>query len=284
MNSQLIITECPRDAMQGIKEWIPTSTKVSYLNALLACGYDYLDFGSFVSAKAIPQLQDTAEVLAQLDASETKLLAIIANERGAQEAASYERIDVLGYPFSISETFQKRNTNKTLEESLILMEKVAEHCSSAHKLLRVYLSMGFGNPYGDPWSADLLCQWVEKLNQHFPIFEFALSDTIGVANPIQSQELFSQLNRHFPTQKFAAHLHVIPGQEQAILEACIQAGCQHFDTAIGGFGGCPMAKDDLTGNLSTEALLQLAESKKIKHQINPNAFEAARILSHSIFN
>lgn len=284
MNNQLIITECPRDAMQGIQEWIPTSTKVSYLNALLACGYDYLDFGSFVSAKAIPQLQDTAEVLEQLHASETKLLAIIANERGAQEAASFERIDVLGYPFSISETFQKRNTNKTLDESMLLLETVSEQCTRAGKLFRVYISMGFGNPYGDVWSADLVCQWVEKLKQHFPIYEFALSDTIGVAAPAQSQELFSQLYHHFPTQKFAAHLHVKPGQEKAIVEAIMQAGCPHFDTAIGGFGGCPMAKDDLTGNLSTEALLHIAEAKNIKHRIDPQAFESARILSHSIFN
>ena len=284
MNKELIITECPRDAMQGIQEWIPTATKVSYLNALLACGFDYLDFGSFVSAKAIPQLQDSSAVLAQLNPSSTKLLAIVANERGAQEAASHERIDVLGYPFSISETFQKRNTNKTLDESLLLLEKVAESCRGNNKLLRVYLSMGFGNPYGDPWSTDVLCKWVEKLNQHFPIFEFALSDTIAVAQPEQCTHLFSELYREFPKVKFAAHMHVVAGQEQALIEACINAGCQHFDTAIGGYGGCPMAKDDLTGNLSTEALLHLLEAKTIPHRIDFSAFESARLISNTIFN
>ncbi|MFM8597210.1 MAG: hydroxymethylglutaryl-CoA lyase [Flavobacteriales bacterium] len=284
MNKALIITECPRDAMQGIQQWIPTATKVNYLNALLGCGFDYLDFGSFVSAKAIPQLQDTAEVLGQLQASETKLLAIIANARGAQEAAAFDRIDVLGYPFSISETFQKRNTNKTLEESLLLLEQVADTCVKSGKLLRVYLSMGFGNPYGDLWSADLLSQWVEKIKNNFEIHEFALSDTIGVAVAPQAKELFGQLIQEFPTQKFAAHLHVVPGKESALVEACIEAGCIHFDTAIGGYGGCPMAKDELTGNLSTEYLLRYLSEKKGTTHIDLNAFEIAKMLSQSIFN
>lgn len=284
MNNELIITECPRDAMQGIQDWIPTATKVSYLNSLLACGFDYLDFGSFVSAKAIPQLKDTAEVLSQLNTSATKLLAIIANERGAKEAASFERIDILGYPFSISETFQKRNTNKSLEQSLLLMENVANSCTRNKKLLRIYLSMGFGNPYGDPWSAELLCNWVEKLHQHFPIFEFALSDTIAAAQPSQCKSLFTDLKQFFPNVRFAAHLHVISGKEAGLIEACIDAGCRNFDTAIGGYGGCPMAKDDLTGNLSTESLIQLSKMKKMTHKLDLQAFELARNTAHLIFN
>ncbi len=284
MTKQLYITECPRDAMQGIQSWIPTDQKVNYLNALLSCGFDYLDFGSFVSPKAIPQLKDTAEVLAQLNPSDTKLLAIIANERGAQEASSHERISVLGYPFSISETFQKRNTNHSLDASMKLMEEFSKICEQNKKQLRVYLSMGFGNPYGDPWSEDLLCTWVDRLNTHFPIHDFALSDTIAVATDAQCSTLFHTLFKHFPKQTFSAHFHVVPGQEQGLIQAAYEAGCQHFDTAIGGFGGCPMAKDELTGNLSTEALLAFMQTQQIKSQLDLNAFEKARIISQSIFN
>ena len=270
--------------MQGIQSWIPTDQKVNYLNALLSCGFDYLDFGSFVSPKAIPQLKDTAEVLAQLNPSDTKLLAIIANERGAQEASSHERISVLGYPFSISETFQKRNTNHSLDASMKLMEEVSKICEQNKKQLRVYLSMGFGNPYGDPWSEDLLCTWVDRLSTQFPIHDFALSDTIAVATASQCSTLFNVLFQHFPKQTFSAHFHVVPGQEQGLIQAAYEAGCQHFDTAIGGFGGCPMAKDELTGNLSTEALLAFMQTQQIKSQLDLNAFEKARIISQSIFN
>ncbi len=284
MSKQLYITECPRDAMQGIHDWIATDQKVTYLNALLSCGFDYLDFGSFVSPKAIPQLKDTAEVLEQLNPSDTKLLAIIANERGAQEASSHERISILGYPFSISETFQKRNTNHSLDASLKLMEEVSKIAEQNKKQLRVYLSMGFGNPYGDPWSEDLLCTWVDRLNTHFPIHDFALSDTIAVATDAQCSTLFHTLFKHFPKQTFSAHFHVVPGQEQGLIQAAYEAGCQHFDTAIGGFGGCPMAKDELTGNLSTEALLAFMQTQQIKSQLDLNAFEKARIISQSIFN
>lgn len=284
MSKQLYITECPRDAMQGIQGWIPTDQKVNYLNALLSCGFDYLDFGSFVSPKAIPQLKDTAEVLEQLNPSDTKLLAIIANERGAQEASSHERISILGYPFSISETFQKRNTNHSLDASLKLMEEVSKIAEQNKKQLRVYLSMGFGNPYGDPWSEDLLCTWVDRLSTQFPIQDFALSDTIAVATASQCSTLFNVLFQHFPKQTFSAHFHVVPGQEQGLIQAAYEAGCQHFDTAIGGFGGCPMAKDELTGNLSTEALLAFMQTQQIKSQLDLNAFEKARIISQSIFN
>ncbi|MEN9702081.1 MAG: hypothetical protein RIR55_1423 [Bacteroidota bacterium] len=284
MSAALKFTECPRDAMQGIKTWIPTNEKVKYLNALLACGFDYLDFGSFVSPKAIPQLQDTAEVLAQLNASNTKLLAIIANERGAAQASEFEQIACLGYPFSISETFQQRNTNHSLAASMQLMEQVSNICVKNNKQLRVYLSMGFGNPYGDAWSEELLCNWVDKLKNNFPIHDFALSDTIAVATEAQCKALFSTLYKHFPEQYFSAHLHVVPGQEQGIIEAAYLAGCRHFDVAIGGYGGCPMAKDELTGNLATEALLQFEKYKELPSQINAVAFEAARKISNSIFS
>lgn len=283
MHSLLKITECPRDAMQGIQEWIATEKKVAYLNALLKCGFDVLDFGSFVSPKAIPQMQDTAAVLAQLDPSPTALLAIAANARGAVEACAHERISIIGYPFSISETFQLRNTNANTEQALEGLQQISDTCVENGKKLRVYLSMGFGNPYGDAWSAELVAQWVEKLSAQFTIAEFALSDTIGCATAASAQELFETLNQQFASLSFAAHLHVVQGREAALINACIEGGCQHFDTAIGGFGGCPMAKDELTGNLATEALLNYAAQANLQHTIDSTSFEAARRISSSIF-
>jgi hydroxymethylglutaryl-CoA lyase len=283
-NATIQITECPRDAMQGIKDLIATEQKVTYLNALLKCGFDVLDFGSFVSPKAIPQMQDTAAVLAQLDPSPTALLAIVANARGAAEACAHERISIIGYPFSISETFQVRNTNSTTEQALEGLQQISDICAEHGKKLRVYLSMGFGNPYGDDWSGALVAQWVENLQRQFEIAEFALSDTIGCATAASAQDLFETLNQQFPTLRFAAHLHVVQGREAALIKACIAGGCQHFDTAIGGFGGCPMAKDELTGNLATEALLNYANQANLNHAINSNSFEAARQISTSIFN
>jgi hydroxymethylglutaryl-CoA lyase len=270
--------------MQGIKEWIPTEHKIKYLNALLECGFDVLDFGSFVSPKAIPQMQDSATVLAQLTDSKTKLLAIIANSRGAFGAAQHERIAFLGYPFSISETFQLRNTNSTLEQALFQLDEIAAICSTNNKQLRIYLSMGFGNPYGDAWSAEIVAQWIDKLQQRFEIAEFALSDTIGCATPAITQALFATLSTQFPKTRFAAHLHVVRGREQALIEAALAGGCRHFDTAIGGFGGCPMAKDELTGNLATEALVLDATFTGYKHQVDLQAFDVARSISNSIFN
>ena len=282
-NAALQITECPRDAMQGIKDWIATEQKVAYLNALLKCGFNVLDFGSFVSPKAIPQMQDTAAVLAQLDPSPTALLAIVANARGAAEACPHERISIIGYPFSISETFQLRNTNSTTEQALEGLQQISDICAEHGKKLRVYLSMGFGNPYNDAWSAALVAKWVETLQRQFEIAEFALSDTIGCATAASAQDLFETLNRQFPSLRFAAHLHVVKGREAALIKACIAGGCHHFDTAIGGFGGCPMAKDELTGNLATEALLNYAAQANLHHTIDSASFEAARQLSTSIF-
>jgi len=280
----LQITECPRDAMQGIKDWIPTAQKVAYLNALLQCGFDVLDFGSFVSAKAIPQMQDSAAVLSELTDSSTKLLAIIANARGASDAAQHDRISILGYPFSVSETFQLRNTNSTLEQALLQLAEIDVICRKQKKELRVYLSMGFGNPYGDAWSSEIVTQWVAKLQDRFQIAEFALSDTIGCATTAETQTLFAALTTQFPKTRFAAHLHVVRGREQALIEAVLAGGCRHFDTAIGGFGGCPMAKDELTGNLATEALVLDATFNGYKHQIDLQAFDVARSISNSIFN
>jgi hydroxymethylglutaryl-CoA lyase len=280
----LQITECPRDAMQGIKDWIPTEQKVAYLNALLQCGFDVLDFGSFVSAKAIPQMQDSAAVLAQLTDSQTKLLAIIANSRGATDAAQHERISILGYPFSISETFQLRNTNSSLEKALFQLAEIDDICQHHNKALRIYLSMGFGNPYGDAWSAEVVMRWVEKLQDRFQIAEFALSDTIGCATPAVAQSLFTALTSQFSKTRFAAHLHVVRGHEQALIEATLAGGCRHFDTAIGGFGGCPMAKDELTGNLATEALVFGSFGSGYIHQLDLISFENARSLSTSIFH
>lgn len=281
--AQLQITECPRDAMQGIKDWIPTEQKVRYLNALLKCGFNVLDFGSFVSPKAIPQMHDTAAVLAQLDPSPTALLAIVANARGAAEACAHERIAIIGYPFSISETFQIRNTNATTDKALEGLQQISNICAEHGKKLRVYLSMGFGNPYGDDWSTDLVAQWVEKLNQRFEISEYALSDTIGCATPQSAQTIFETLTTQYPHLRFAAHLHVVRGQEQALIEAALAGGCRHFDTAIGGFGGCPMAKDELTGNLATEALLNYAAQLHLNHTIDSASFETARLMSTTIF-
>jgi hydroxymethylglutaryl-CoA lyase len=282
--AQLQITECPRDAMQGIKDWIPTQQKARYLNALLQCGFDVLDFGSFVSPKAIPQMQDTTAVLDLLADSSTKLLAIIANSRGAFDAAQHKRISILGYPFSISETFQLRNTNSNLDQALFQLAEIDTICRQQKKDLRIYLSMGFGNPYGDDWSSDLVAQWVEKLDQRFDISEFALSDTIGCATPQTAQTLFETLTTQHPDLRFAAHFHVLRGQEQALIKATLEGGCRHFDTAIGGFGGCPMAKDELTGNLATEALLGFAQDAQLHHAVDSNSFEMARQISTSIFN
>lgn len=283
MSKQIHITECPRDAMQGLKEWIPTAQKVAYLNALLKCGFDVLDFGSFVSPKAIPQMQDTAAVLAHLDPSATALLAIVANARGAIDACAHERIDMIGFPFSISETFQQRNTNTSTEQALVNLRQISDTCIEHGKKLRVYLSMGFGNPYGDTWSSEIVISWVEKLDQQFKITEFALSDTIGCATPELARGLFLALGNKFPHLHFAAHLHLVKGKEQELVKACIESGCRHFDTAVGGYGGCPMAKDELTGNLATEVLLEVLEQENHPHSIDDRSLQLARQISSTIF-
>lgn len=250
------LVECPRDAMQGIPEFIPTERKAAYLQTLLACGFHTLDFGSFVSPKAIPQMRDTAAVLAALDlsATPTRLLAIVANRRGAAAALAHPEIDYLGYPFSVSETFQLRNTNATLEESLERVEQIQEMTVAAGKQLVLYLSMGFGNPYGDPWNVEVVEQWISRLTA-LDIGIFQLSDTVGVGSPASISYLFSNLIPRYPQLRIGAHLHTTPERWEEKVAAAAAAGCTRFDGAIRGYGGCPMARDELTGNMPTERLL-----------------------------
>jgi len=270
------IIECPRDAMQGIKSFIPTARKVAYIQSLLRVGFDTIDFGSFVSAKAIPQMQDTAEVLSQLDLSQTnsKLLAIIANTQGAISAAAHKEIQYLGFPFSISENFQMRNTHKTIEESLVTLNEILEIADKTNKEVVAYLSMGFGNPYGDPWNVDIVGNWTENLaNRGVKIL--SLSDTIGSSTPEVIQYLFSNLIPKYPEIEFGAHLHTTPEKWFEKVDAAYNAGCRRFDGAIQGFGGCPMAKDTLTGNMPTEKLLSFFTSQKEQTNTSPMSFESA---------
>ncbi|MFC5270003.1 hydroxymethylglutaryl-CoA lyase [Adhaeribacter terreus] len=278
------IIECPRDAMQGITEFIPTETKVHYLNTLLKVGFDSLDFGSFVSPKAIPQMRDTAEVLAQLDLSETKtkLLAIIANLRGAEQAASHQEIRYLGFPLSLSETFQQRNTNKSIAEAMTEVANIQEVCVKNNKELVTYLSMGFGNPYGDDWSAETVGEFTQKLDA-LGVKIISLSDTIGVSNPENISYLFSSLIPAFPHIEFGAHLHTNPNTWREKVEAAYQAGCRRFDGAMKGFGGCPMAKDELVGNMATENLVQYFRNVGVDLNLNEAAFAEAFAEAGSVF-
>mgnify|MGYP003143622103 CR=1 FL=1 len=255
--SKVKLIECPRDAMQGIKTFIPTAEKVKYIQALLGCGFDTIDFGSFVSPKAIPQMQDTAEVLARLDLSRTQseLLAIVANVRGAQDACKHEAIDYLGFPFSISENFQMRNTHKTIDQSVETLKGILELADAHGKEVVTYISMGFGNPYGDPWSVEIVGEWTEKLAEMGTRI-LSLSDTIGSSTPEVIAYLFSNLIPKYPEIEFGAHLHTTPSKWQ-------------------GFGGCPMAKDELTGNMPTEKMLSYFTTEKADTGVNWLVFEAA---------
>lgn len=279
------ITECPRDAMQGITEFIPTEKKIAYQNLLLQCGFDILDSGSFVSPKAIPQMRDTAELLDKLDMSntKTKLLTIVANERGAENSVQYEQVTYLGYPFSISETFQIRNTNATIEQSWGRVSHIANLAAKNNKELLIYLSMGFGNPYGDVWNAEVVFDWATRLNKELGVKIIALSDTVGVATPELVSTLFKEIIPALPRVEFSAHLHVVPQKATEIIKAAYDGGCRRFDGAIKGFGGCPMAEDDLTGNMPTEILLSWLDKHKINHDIDNFLFEKALQLSVSTF-
>ena len=278
------IIECPRDAMQGIKEFIPTQRKVAYLQSLLRVGFDTIDFGSFVSHKAIPQMQDTAEVLASLDLSQTrsKLLAIIANTQGAEKASFYPEIQYLGFPFSISENFQMRNTHKTIAESLVTLQEILEIADTSNKEVVAYLSMGFGNPYGDPWSREIVGEWTEKLS-NMGVKILSLSDTIGSSTPEVIQYLFSNLIPKYAKIEFGAHLHSTPDKWFEKVEAAYNAGCRRFDGAIQGFGGCPMATDDLTGNLATETLVGYFDDNNIKTNLNKDVLEEAYKMAWNVF-
>jgi hydroxymethylglutaryl-CoA lyase len=284
MNNPVFITECPRDAMQGIHDWIDTPIKTAYLNHLLQCGFDTLDFGSFVSPKAIPQMKDTADVLQGLKLTETKLLSIVANSRGADEASSFEQIHYLGYPFSISETFQLRNTNATIEESLHRVEEISSICEKNNKELVLYLSMGFGNPYGDAWSPDLMAEWTHKLTSAFNVARISLSDTIGAATPELVEQVFQTITQSFKNIQISAHLHTIRNQAQALTAAAYNGGCRYFEGAIRGFGGCPMAKDDLTGNMPTELMLDWFRANNIESGVDAKLFAEALVTSESVFH
>jgi len=279
------IIECPRDAMQGIVKWIPTEKKIDYINKLLRIGFDTLDCGSFVSEKAVPQMKDTAEVLRQIDltGAVSKLLAIVANQRGAEEAVAFDELHYLGYPFSISETFQQRNTNASIEDSLERVEKIQSLCLKHKKELVIYISMGFGNPYGDPWNEAITTQWCEKLNSELDIHTIALSDTIGIANPEIIYNLFSYLILALPQVEFGAHMHTTPTTWREKVDAAWRAGCKRFDGAIKGLGGCPMASDHLTGNMPTENMLSYFDEKGITTGVNSKDFEKAMVMSGAVF-
>lgn len=278
------LIECPRDAMQGISEFIPTEVKAEYINTLLRVGYDTIDFGSFVSPKAIPQMRDTAEVLNKLDLSSTntKLLAIVANYRGAVDACTYNEIDYLGFPFSISETFQLRNTNSTILESFDNVQRIVELINKHDKELVLYISMGFGNPYGDPWNAEVVEKWVDKLKD-LGVNIFALSDTIGVAKDESIRYIFSHLIQAYPKLEFGAHFHTRPESWREKVHAAYESGCRRYDGAIKGYGGCPMAKDDLTGNMPTEMLFHYMRTENIPFSINEEAFAKAMQMVLKIF-
>lgn len=283
-NSLVHLIECPRDAMQGMHEFIDTDVKIKYINALLKVGFHTIDFGSFVSPKAIPQMRDTAQVLKGLDLQSTKskLLAIVANKRGADDAACFEEIDFLGYPFSISETFQLRNTNATIQESLERVEDIQNICVRTNKKMVLYISMGFGNPYGDEWNTDIVQKWVDELMK-LDIDIFSLSDTIGVSTPESISYLFSKLIPTYPNLVFGAHLHTQPHNWEEKVKAAFESGCTRFDGAIKGYGGCPMAKDDLTGNMPMEHMVSYFNSINRLQNFDNEAFANSMSLSSSTF-
>ncbi|GBF21109.1 MULTISPECIES: hydroxymethylglutaryl-CoA lyase [Arenibacter] len=285
MSNTVKIIECPRDAMQGIKTFIPTEKKVKYIQSLLNCGFDTIDFGSFVSPRAIPQMVDTAEVLSQLDLSKTtsKLLAIVANVRGAMDASEHNSIDYLGYPFSISENFQMRNTHKTITESVATLEEILRIAGDSGKEVVTYISMGFGNPYGDPWNVEIVGEWTTRL-AGMGVKILSLSDTVGSSTPEVIDYLFSNLIPKFPEIEFGAHLHTTPSKWHEKVDAAYKAGCRRFDGAVQGFGGCPMAKDELTGNMPTEKMLSYFTAVKADTNVNWMAFEAAFNKASDLFS
>lgn len=283
---QVKLIECPRDAMQGWEHQIPTEKKVAYINQLLKVGFDTIDFGSFVSPKAIPQMADTKDVLPQLDLDQTKskLLAIVANKRGADDAVAFEQINYLGFPFSISETFQQKNTNSSIEESLIRVDEIQNLCVKNNKELVIYISMGFGNPYGDPYNAEIAMEWVSKLAA-MEIRTFAMSDTVGVSNPENINYIFSELTKEFHDKniELGAHFHSTAETREEKLEAALASNCFRFDSAIKGIGGCPMAQNDLVGNMATEDLISFLDKKEIAHGLDMEAFHHAMHLAQEVF-
>jgi hydroxymethylglutaryl-CoA lyase len=278
------IIECPRDAMQGLDEFIPTEKKVSYINKLLEVGFDTIDVGSFVSPKAIPQMRDTAQVLDGIDwrNSKSKLLVIVANTRGAEEASAFESVRYMGFPLSISETFQQRNTNKSIAEALNTLEEIQGVCVRSGKELVTYISMGFGNPYGDPYDVSLVGQFVGILTT-LGVKIISLADTIGVSTPDNIAYLFSSLSEQYKHVEFGAHLHSTQSSAEEKIRAAYEAGCRRFDGAMKGFGGCPMAKDELVGNIATESILAYLDSNNIPSGLDPKAFFAALKAADEVF-
>jgi hydroxymethylglutaryl-CoA lyase len=281
---KLKLIECPRDAMQGWANFIPTEKKIEYLNQLLKVGFDTLDFGSFVSPKAIPQMADTALVYDALDLenTDTKLLAIIANVRGAETAVSFEKIKYLGFPFSISETFQQRNTNSSIAEAFKTVEAIQNFCQKSEKQLVVYFSMGFGNPYNDLYNVEIVAAWAEKMSR-IGIEIISLSDTVGVADNQIITKLFTGLIPKYPNIEFGAHFHATNDTWQMKIQSAYQAGCLRFDGAIGGFGGCPMAEDELVGNINTQNMIQYFDNQGVDLQLNKNEFKKSVEISRNIF-
>lgn len=284
MENTIKIVECPRDAMQGWKNIIPTQTKISYINSLLKVGFDTIDFGSFVSPKAIPQMADTADVLKGLDlsGSRSKLLAIVANPRGAEEACVFEQIRYLGFPFSVSETFQQRNTNSSIGQSLERVEEIQNLCLKTGKELVVYISMGFGNPYGDPYDEDVVFEWVNKLVS-LDIKIISLADTVGLATPGQVYDMTSYLVESLPGVEVGVHLHSRPDNREEKLDAAVRAGCRRFDGALKGIGGCPMANDDLVGNMNTELMIEYFKEKAMLPALNETALSESISMASAIF-
>jgi len=278
------IIECPRDAMQGLEAFIPTEKKILYINALLKVGFDTLDCGSFVSPKAIPQMKDTAEVMEKIQWQDnsSKLLAIVANTRGAEDAAKYKGIAYLGFPLSISETFQQRNTNKSIPEALNTLGEIKDVCERTGKKLVTYISMGFGNPYGDPYDVTLVSKFVDILVT-LGSDVVSLADTVGVSDPGNIQYLFSNLMKQFPKTELGAHLHSTPQTAKEKIHAAFQSGCRRFDGALRGYGGCPMAKDELVGNIATEAIVSYMDEKNTPVTLNRKALSEAQVLADSIF-
>lgn len=278
------IVECPRDAMQGLPSFIPTADKVRYINKLLKVGFDTIDFGSFVSPKAIPQMRDTHEVLGQLDLKDTRsrLLAIVANLRGAEEAAGHESITYLGFPLSVSETFQKRNTNKSIVDAINEVEQIQNICQRSSKTLVTYISMGFGNPYGDPYDEEIVVRFADILIT-LGVGIISLADTIGAATPDHIGRLYHQLSSGYPQAAFGAHLHATPSTAIEKISAAFEAGCRRMDGAILGYGGCPMADDELVGNLPTEAIVSFVESQGMTTGLNSDVFNEATRIAREIF-
>ncbi len=279
------IIECPRDAMQGIERFIPTDVKANYINSLLKVGFDTIDFGSFVSPKAMPQMQDTNALLGLLDLSNSnsKLLAIIANRRGAEDAISFEEVTYLGYPLSLSETFQQRNTNRSISQAMEDLQYIQELCVKHEKTLVTYLSMGFGNPYGDLYNQEYIAEFVQKLEK-MAVNIIALSDTIGVSTADSITAMLDGVIDIFPTIEFGVHLHARPYEIKEKIAAAYTAGCQRFDGAMMGFGGCPMAKDDLVGNIATETMLSYFDAQNIRTNLNMDAFSESLKIASSIFS